>query len=61
MSALAKLAKEIDEPRDIDQTTAECQLAVWHSNKSWLHAEMSSHCARVWSRRHRGACRVVAH
>ena len=28
MSALAKLAKEIDESRDVDQTIAECQLAV---------------------------------
>ena len=28
MSALAKLAKEIDETRHVDQMTAACQLAV---------------------------------
>ena len=28
MSTLAKLAKEIDETRDIGQTTADCRLAV---------------------------------
>ena len=43
MSTLAKLAKEIDETRDIGQTIAECQLAVQPSKKSWLHAELSSH------------------
>ena len=39
MSTLAKLAKEIDEPRNIGQTTAECQLMVWPSRKSRLKAE----------------------
>ena len=52
MSALAKIAKEIDETRDVDQRTAECQLAECSlSKKSWLHAEKSSHRAG-WSRRH---------
>ena len=60
MSTLAKLAKEIDETRDIGQTTAECRLAVQPSKKSWLHAEMRSHRAG-WSRSHRGAYHVVAH
>ena len=60
MSTLAKLAKEIDEPRNIGQTTAECQLMVWPSRKSQLQAEMSSDCGEC-SRRHRGAYLVVTH
>ena len=49
MSALAKLAKEIGERRNIGQTTAECQLMVWP-----FQAEMSSDRGE-WSRRHRGS------
>ena len=45
MSGLAKLAKEFDVPRDIGQTTAECQLAMWPFRNSWLQAEMSLHRA----------------
>ena len=59
MSILAKLAKEIDESRNIGQTIAECQLVVWLSRKSQLQAEMSSDRGEC-SRRHRGAsCRYT--
>ena len=35
MSALVKFAEEIDEPPDIGQPTAECQL-IWLPEKNWV-------------------------
>ena len=55
MSTMAKLAKEIDEFRDISQPTAACQVVVCPSSRTQVTKRPAPTRAGR-SRRHRGAC-----
>ena len=54
MSAMVKLAKEIDEPYDIDLPTAECQSRTPSEKRRATRRDKLR--PRRWSKRHRGAC-----
>ena len=54
MSAMVKLAKEIDEPNDTGQPTAECHLMVLPPRRKLL-TRRDKLRPRRWRKRHRGA------
>ena len=55
MSAMVKLAKEIDESYDIGQPTAECHLMAWPYERRRV-TRRDELRPRRWSKRHQGAC-----